>query len=195
VSAKPNKYYLRTLTKTIALIICIGVTTYSCKNDMKTITSLTLEENIPLETAKNIEVVYSDSGKIILKIVSPLLNRYIKEDHYLEFPEGLTLYFYDSMMNVKATLTANYGVSWGETKIMEVKDDVVINNYDKQEVLNTEHIIWNRKEQKIFSNVFVKRTSPDGVLYGDGFDANESLTNYTLRNPHGVFTIQDNEPE
>lgn len=162
---------------------------------MKTITSLTLEENIPLETAKNIEVVYSDSGKIILKIVSPLLNRYIKEDHYLEFPEGLTLYFYDSMMNVKATLTANYGVSWGETKIMEVKDDVVINNYDKQEVLNTEHIIWNRKEQKIFSNVFVKRTSPDGVLYGDGFDANESLTNYTLRNPHGVFTIQDNEPE
>jgi hypothetical protein len=71
----------------------------------------------------------------------------------------------------------------------------VINNYDKQEVLNTEHIIWNRKEQKIFSNVFVKRTSPDGVLYGDGFDANESLTNYTLRNPHGVFTIQDNEPE
>jgi len=195
VSAKPNKYYLRTLTKTIALIISIGVTTYSCKNDMKTITSLTLEENIPLETAKNIEVVYSDSGKIILKIVSPLLNRYIKEDHYLEFPEGLTLYFYDSMMNVKATLTANYGVSWGETKIMEVKDDVVINNYDKQEVLNTEHIIWNRKEQKIFSNVFVKRTSPDGVLYGDGFDANESLTNYTLRNPHGVFTIQDNEPE
>ncbi|HQF01447.1 MAG TPA: LPS export ABC transporter periplasmic protein LptC [Bacteroidales bacterium] len=195
MSAKPNKYYLRTLTKTIALIISIGVTTYSCKNDMKTITSLTLEENIPLETAKNIEVVYSDSGKIILKIVSPLLNRYIKEDHYLEFPEGLTLYFYDSMMNVKATLTANYGVSWEETNIMEVKDDVVINNYDKQEVLNTEHIIWNRKEQKIFSNVFVKRTSPDGVLYGDGFDANESLTNYTLRNPHGVFTIQDNEPE
>ena len=71
---------------------------------MKTITSLTLEENIPLETAKNIEAVYSDSGKIILKIVSPLLNRYIKEDHYLEFPEGLTLYFYDSMMNVKLPL-------------------------------------------------------------------------------------------
>ncbi len=162
---------------------------------MKTITSLTIDENAPIETASDIELIYSDSGKLVVKLVTPKLNRYLEEAPHLEFPEGLELHFYDSAMNVKTTLTADYGVSWEETRIMEVKNDVVINNFDKNETLNTEHIIWDRKQQKIYSNVFVKRTTPDGVLYGDGFDADENLKSYSLRNPRGMFTIEENEPE
>jgi len=162
---------------------------------MKTITSLTIDENAPIETASDIELIYSDSGKLVVKLVTPKLNRYLEETPHLEFPEGLELHFYDSAMNVKTTLTADYGVSWEETRIMEVKNDVVINNFDKNETLNTEHIIWDRKQQKIYSNVFVKRTTPDGVLYGDGFDADENLKSYSLRNPRGMFTIEENEPD
>ncbi len=166
---------------------------FACKNDIETITSLTIDESQPVESAKEIEMYYSDSGLVMIKLVSPILNRYASDDPYIEFPEGLQLYFYDSVMNVKSKLTANYGINWENKETMEVKDDVVITNYDKNEVLNTEHVIWDQRLKKIYSEVFVKRTTPDGVLYGEGFDADESLKSWKIRKARGEFTIEEDE--
>lgn len=160
---------------------------------METITSLTVDDSVASETAKDIEMIYSDSGKIVIKLISPLLKRYINDEPYLEFPEGLHLFFYDSIMQVQSELTANYGINWEDKKLMEVKDDVVITNHAKKEVLNTEHVIWDQRIKKIYSDVFVKRTSPEGVLYGEGFDADESLKAWKLRNVSGEFTFEEKE--
>lgn len=173
--------------------VLIAAMLFACKNDMETISSLTVDESQPSETAKNVELIYSDSGRVMIKLISPLLNRYINEEPYFEFPDGLHLFFYDSVMNVKSELTANYGINWENKKMMEVKDDVVITNHDKNEVLNTEHVIWDQRIKKIYSDVFVKRTTPNGVLYGEGFDANESLTSWKLHKPRGEFLFDEEE--
>jgi len=183
---------IKIVLKSIA-VLCITAMLFACKNDMETITSLTVDDSVASETAKNIEMIYSDSGKIVIKLTSPLLKRYINDDPYLEFPEGLHLFFYDSLMQVESELTANYGINWEDKKLMEVKDDVVITNHAKEEVLNTEHVIWDQRIKKIYSDVFVKRTSPEGVLYGEGFDADESLKAWKLRNVSGEFTFEDKE--
>ncbi len=166
---------------------------FACENDMKTISSMSSNDTLPTETATDIEVIYSDSGKIMIKLISPQLDRYIEDDPYIVFPAGLKLLFYDTAMNLKTELTANYGIRYENKKKMEVKDNVVITNFEKDEILNTEHMIWDQRKKIIYSEVFVKRTSKDGVLYGDGFDADESLRTYKLRNPRGVFTVEDEE--
>jgi LPS export ABC transporter protein LptC len=183
------------ILKTITAAFLMAAMMVSCKNDMTTISAITPDEGQPTETARNIEVLYSDSGRIIIQLTAPLLKRFADEEAYMEFPEGLQLNFFDSLMNVKTTLTAQYGISWEKTKIMEVKNDVVVNDFEKDEILNTEHLIWDQREQRIYSEVFVKRTTPDGVLYGDGFDADENLSEYILRNPRGVFTIEEDGPD
>jgi LPS export ABC transporter protein LptC len=166
---------------------------FACENDMQTINSLSTDDILPDETARDIEVIYSDSGKIKIKLLSPRLNRYENEEPYMDFPEGLRLLFFDSLMNVKSELTANYGISWEKKKLMEVKDDVVITDFEKDEVLNTEHIIWDKSKKEIYSEVFVKRTNKDGVMYGDGFSADENLKTYKLIRPRGVLTVEDKE--
>ena len=164
---------------------------FACENDMETINSFTTDETLPDEMAKDIQVIYSDSGRILIKLISPLLTKYETDDPYMEFPEGIRLLFYDSVMNIKSELTADYGINRIKQKIMEVKGNVVINNYEKDEVLNTEHIVWDQKKREFYSNVFVKRTTHDDVIYGDGFTADESLTNYKLIHPRGVFAVED----
>lgn len=188
------KIMYKLLAKSI-VVVYLATMLFACKNDMKTISSLSTSDTMPTETARNIEVFYSDSGDVVIKLVSPTLNRYQKEEPYLEFPDGLHLIFYDSLKNVKTELTANYGISWENKKIMEVKDDVVIRDYEKDEVINTEHMIWDQRQRKIYSNAFVKRTTSEGVLYFDGFDADETFSTYTFRKPRGVFTIEDKEVE
>lgn len=190
----PKKLINNIITFSVKSIIVIffAIMLFACENSMKTINSISNSDTLPAESARDIEVIYSDSGKTLIKLIAPKLDRYQKKDEpYMEFPEGLKLLFYDSVMNVKTQLTANYGISWENKKLMEVKNNVVITDFEKTETLNTEQIIWNQKTRKIYSEVFVKRTTPDGVLYGDGFDADESLKTYKLRNPRGVFTVED----
>lgn len=183
---------MKIIKKSIVAIV-IATMLFACKNDMETISQLTTDPSLPGESARDVEMIYSDSGRIMIKLVSPVLNRYLTEDPYIEFPEGLHLFFYDSAMNVKSELTANYGINYENKKTMEVKDDVVITNHDKHEVLNTEHVIWDQRIKKIYSEVFVKRTTPDGVLYGEGFDADESLKSWKLRKVSGEFQFNEQE--
>lgn len=182
----------RIVVKSI-VVSFVATMLFACKNDMKTINSLSTSDTLPTESAKDISFYYSDSGNVVIKLNSPTLKRYQKEEPYIEFPEGLELIFFDSLKNVKTRLTANYGISWENKKMMEVKNDVVINDYEKDEVLNTEHITWDQRKHMIYSDVLVKRTTPDGVLYFDGFEADENFEKYTFRKPRGVFTIEEKE--
>jgi LPS export ABC transporter protein LptC len=179
----------------IKSIVVITITTmlFACKNDMETISSFYYDETLPVETAKNIEMFYSDSGIVVIKLLAPRLNRYATDEPYFEFPEGLHLFSYDSVGQLQSELTANYGINYEKKKVMEVKDDVVIINHQKEETLNTEHVIWDQRSRKIYSDVFVKRTTPDGVLYGEGFDADESLKVWKLRKVSGEFSIDEEE--
>jgi LPS export ABC transporter protein LptC len=189
------KYHNYNIIKNIILKSIIASLTaimlFACKNDIETISSLTFDDTLPVETAKNIELFYSDSGRVVIRLLAPRLNRYATEDPYIEFPEGLHLFSYDSLRNLQSELTANYGVNWEKKKVMEVKDDVVIINHPREETLNTEHVIWDQRSRKIYSEVFVKRTTKDGVLYGQGFDADESLSVWKLRNVSGEFEIEE----
>ena len=75
---------------------------------------------------------------------------------------------------------------------MEAKYDVVIVN-SEGERLNTEHLIWDRKNQRIYSNVFVTITTEDEVIMGEGFESNESFTKYKILKPKGTISQEDEE--
>jgi LPS export ABC transporter protein LptC len=179
--------------KPSGLLFVIGFTLFciflsSCENDIKVVNDLNFKDTMPIETIKNMEMIYSDSGKIQYKVISPIVNRYKSNESYDEFPKGLTILVYDSLLQVKSSLRANYAIHFIKKEIVEGKNDVVI--VSKLETINTEHIVWNHKIRSVYSDVFVKRTNKDGVLYGDGFDADETFSKYTIRNPRGTFTVQ-----
>ena len=161
----------------------------SCKNDINTINELSQVDSLPMEFAKDIEVYYSDSGKIQALLKSPLMIRIEEEESYFEFPEGFEATFYDSLLQPQSIITANYGISYEQKKLMEARNDVVVRNIDKQEQLNTEHLVWDRKKGIIYSNVFVKITKPDEVIFGDGLTSDQNFDFYEIDNPTGEFQV------
>ncbi|MCD4746265.1 MAG: LPS export ABC transporter periplasmic protein LptC [Bacteroidales bacterium] len=184
-----NKYLsLKNISKYLFLLLL-----FACENDIQTINLLTTIDSLPVESAKHIELIYSDSGKVQAILESPLMNRYLKKEPYWEFPDGLKIVFYDSIMSVKSQLTANYGISYENRKILEAKNDVVVINNEKNERLNTEHLIWDQKKGIIYSDVFVKITTEDETLYGEGLESDEKFDSYTIKNPTGEFKIKQDE--
>lgn len=169
----------------ILLVLLIA----SCQNDMEKIKSLTDFAKSPVESAKDITVIASDSGKLQFFMTSPQLDRYQGEQSYSKYPKGLSVVFYDENRKEKMKLSANYAVNYEERKIMEAKNNVVIIDYKKGDTIYTESILWDQNRKTISSNVAVKRVNKDNVLYGDGFDADQSFNKYELRHVRGGFNV------
>lgn len=146
--------------------------------------------NDPSMSAQNIEVLFSDSGRIEARLTSPLLNRYEGENPSMEFPKGFSVFMYDAQHRLTSTITGNRGIRRDNTRTMEAWGNVVVKNIIKNEQLNTEHLIWEENRHKIWSDVKVRITTPDKTLYGDRMESNEDFTDYSILNVTGQMTVQ-----
>lgn len=162
----------------------------SCGNDYDFVNAITLEKKGPSMSAKDIEVLFSDSGKIEAKLTSVLLDKYEGPEPYMEFPLGFKILIYDSAGSVESSITGDYGKQNEATRIMLAKGNVVVRNEMKNQQINTEELIWDENKGLIYSVVKVKVTTPDKILYADGLKANEAFTWYEFSNPRGQMTVK-----
>lgn len=174
-------------------IVAISMATmlFSCSNDLEKVKKLTTIDSIPDITVKNILVKQSESGMITLELTAPQLNSYQGREPYTEFPKGLRIIFFDSLMQPKSELTARYGISWDNKRVMEAKGDVVVKNFTKKAQLNTEHLTWDENKRKMFSEQFVKITTPDRIITGKSMESDEVFDNWVIRNVSGTFYVNE----
>ena len=61
----------------------------------------------------------------------------------------------------------------------------------KGERFNTELLYWNEDTQKVYSDKFIRIQQPDRIITGHGFDSNQQMTIYTIRNIEGIFYVDE----
>ena len=177
-------------SKIIPVLLAFGILC-SCENDVKEIESLIGNKNEPLSRGKNVALIYSEESNVKVNIMAPLMEEYgLEEDKYVEMNEGIEVLFYDSLMKVSSTLTANYAINRIANKVLEAKGNVVVIN-DVGEVLHTEHLIWLRDSSKIYTDEFVKITTTDEILMGEGMEANQDFTKWKIRKLKGIINIKE----
>lgn len=143
---------------------------------MNTVQEFARNDTLPVLTANNIEFERSDSGYVQIVLKSPLMYKYEGEDPYMEFPEGFEVTFYNDSGKQVSFLRADYGINYEKRDLVRARNDVIVVNFEKEEELRTENLVWDKKKKIIYSNTFVKITSPDKVIFGDSMWANESFT-------------------
>jgi len=175
----------------MSCFLACTVMLFSCENDITTINSIVDIKNFPSQSAKNIEILYSDSAVVKLKIIAPEMLRYSNvPEPYIEFPKGIEALFYTNEKTVESRLTSNYAIYFESKEMWEAREDVVVVN-KKNEYLNTELLIWDRKKEIFYSDKFVKITSESEIIYGEGFDADQNFINYTIHKPTGVINLNN----
>lgn len=163
----------------------------SCSNDMDVVKAITINSKTPTEAGKEIETIYSSDGKIEMVMKSPVVKSYtLADEPYVEMPEGVTVYFYDSLQQVNAYMKSKYAKNFDKKEIMEARNNVEVLN-DAGEKLNTELLIWDQKKRIIYSDKFVKITTEDEVLFGEGFESDETFDKWRILKPKGTFLLKD----
>jgi len=162
----------------------------SCTKEQQVISGKLHSEEDPFMSAVNIEILFSDSGKVQAKLTAPLLNQYTGKNPRMDFPKGLMIIMYDSVMRVKSTITARYGIRFDIKGYMEARVNVIVRNEQKNEQLNTEHLIWDERNHRIYNNDPIKVTTPGKVLYGNDLESDESFSRYSFKNPTGQMMLK-----
>lgn len=173
------------------LCIIVGVFS-SCKNEIAEVESLNTDTILPSQSVKDVDIKYSQKGQIAFRLRAPLLNQYGGEDAYNEMPNGVKVETFDSLNKVSSVLTANYAIQYSKSEMMEAKSDVVVVN-EKGEQLNTEHLKYLPKEDKIISDQFVKITTKEQVIMGEGLESNQDFTDYRILKVKGIINIDNDK--
>jgi LPS export ABC transporter protein LptC len=176
----------------IVLPILLSMFLFACEDDIATV-NIELAEASPIESGKNIEITYSDSALIKVKLFAPQMDRYIiKGKKHVELPKGVKINFYDNAMNLSSRLTSEYAIRYDDEKKMEAKKNVVVTN-NKGEVLNTEHLIWDEAKKTIYTQAPVKVTTAKEIIFGDGLESNEDFSKYKITNIRGTVNLNEDE--
>lgn len=148
-----------------------------------------IEYKGPLSEFENIELYYSENDKVKVKMMSVLLYEFANGDR--EFPKGVHMEFFDETGKLESTLRANHAFYFKAEDKWRGRGDVEAKNIQNSEQLNTEELYWVPKTKKIFNDVFVTIRRPGDVLYGEGMEANEDMTDYFIKKPVGDFDVKE----
>ncbi|WP_284652792.1 LPS export ABC transporter periplasmic protein LptC [Flavobacterium terrisoli] len=159
--------YFRNSIPFLAILFCLMIV--SCESNFKDVQKMSVSEFTPSGDADSINLKYTDSGRITANLISPKMLDYATvEFPYTEFPKGMHLTLFDK--NGKQTfIDANYAVSHKTTNIIDLQGNVKISNQNG-EILETEQLYYDQKNEWFFTEKKFKFTSPKGVSYGEGID-------------------------
>lgn len=168
---------------------------FSCRNDMDKIASFRQNDTIPVESARDVQYYYSENAVLKTKMTAGLMNRFDIPEPYIELPEGFMIEMYDSAGNISSTITAKWARKYEQKKILEAKYDVVVTDMVENKILNTNHLVMDENQDKIYSDKFVKITTPDKIIYGDGFESDQNFSEYKILQPKGEILLTRKKEE
>lgn len=153
-----------------------------------------MPEDAPQAIGEGINLKYTDSGKVVATLKSEKMRDFSNKTFpYREFPEGLMVEFYDEERK-KNTVTANYGVIYNNTGLIDLQGDVVVITSDSTE-LTADQLYWDQNNNWVFTD------HPNTIKFrngarnrGQGFDSNQEFTNFRSRSNVGVQILEEETP-
>ncbi len=185
------------LSRVIALSIVaffLATMLFGCKNDLEKVKSLDFADTLPDLSAIDVKILYSELGHVQIELTSPLLVQKMEDkEKIMEFPNGFILRFFDSTLTVKSQISADYGISYENKKLMEARNNVVVENFENHEKLNTEQLFWDRNKEKIYSYIPVKITRGNEVIYADTLISDQTFEHIYLGRIKGEIEVKDDD--
>ena len=161
--------FLRKNNVIYLVAIAFAMVAVGCESNLKEIQKDNFSDFIPSSDADEVNLKYTDSGRITAILVSKKMLDYAVVDFpFTEFPRGIHVTLYDK--NAKKTVvTSNYAVTYKQTGIIDLQGKVKIVSEDGQ-ILETQQLYYDQKNAWFFTERKFKFTSPKGVSNGQGID-------------------------
>ncbi|MCD8092580.1 MAG: LPS export ABC transporter periplasmic protein LptC [Bacteroides sp.] len=192
-----NVVYHRNTSITITLGVMVMLLLFSlfftsCSGRKKELgEAITERDSLPVMDTRGVTTLVSDSGITRYRINTEewlVFDR--KSPPYWAFEKGVYLEKFDSLFQVEASIKADTAYFYNKEELWKLMGNVDIQNL-KGERFNTELLYWDQRKQKVYSDQFIRIEQPDRIITGRGFESNQQMTVYTIRQPEGIFYVDE----
>ncbi|MCF0254984.1 LPS export ABC transporter periplasmic protein LptC [Bacteroides heparinolyticus] len=188
-----NAIYYRFFSITIVLGAMVMFLLFSaCSHREKALgKAITERDSLPILDTRGVTSLISDSGVTRYRIHTEewlVFDR--KDPPHWAFERGVYLEKFDSIFQVEASIKADTAYYYNKDELWKLMGHVDIKNL-KGERFSTELLYWNQREQRIYSDRFIRIEQPDRIITGRGFESNQQMTVYKIHKPEGVFYIDE----
>ena len=154
--------------------------------------AITERDSLPSMRSLGVTTLISDSGITRYKIITEESTVFDKKNPpYWAFEKGVYLEKFDSLFRIDASIKADTAYYYEKKKLWELRSNVSIRNL-KGDKFDTELLFWDEKKEEIYSDKYIRIEQEDKTITGYGFESNQELTEYQIRNTTGIFTVEDN---
>lgn len=195
-SNQKNQTYLKTLNITAAFLAAVMFVLFpSCSGKNKKLAEAIAEnDTLPSMKSLGVTTLISDSGITRYKIVAEeWLIHDKKNPPYWAFEKGVYLEKFDTLFRVDASIKADTAYYHEKKKLWELRGHVQILS-QRGDKFQTDLLFWDEKKEKVYSDKFIQIEQEDKVIKGYGFESNQDLSEYEIKNTTGIFTIEDTAP-
>ena len=175
----------------VVLLVLLGMN--ACKKrDVRLRAEAIMDRaNMAVLESKGVNTIISDSGVIRYRILAETWKIFDKADTpYWEFPDGIYLEQFNSAMKADATVEADYAYYNETLQRWTLRGDVKALNLEGEQ-FETPLLYWEQKTESIYSDSAIVITREASIIKGVGFRSNQSLTQYTILRPTGVFPLKE----
>lgn len=174
--------------RTAFVYLALGLT--ACGNSEEKLQKFAPQAEASAERGREVTLIYSDSAIITARVEAPVLLRYSGEKPKTEMPKGIKATFYSASGQPNSWLTANRAIQFPNEGVTETHGNVIVVN-ELGDTLYTEKLIWVEKEDRIYTDTYVRIVRPDEIIFGDGLESNQQFTRYKILNIKGTIALNE----
>lgn len=180
------------ITAAILAVVMLLLLSISCDNEHKEVVDVGFDpEKTYTMKAVDVSSLISDSGitRYRLKAKEWLIYSKAAEPYWF-FPDGIYVEKFDSLFRSEASIKADSAYYYDKKGLWELIGNVEVESL-QGEHFETSKLYWDQKEEKVYSDQYMKIEQEDKVITGVGFESNQDMTQYKIFNSQGVFPVTD----
>jgi LPS export ABC transporter protein LptC len=175
----------------IIVFAAIIFTMFSCESNFKDVQRINTVAFSPVGQTENINLKYTDSGKVKAILVSPLMLDYSNLQYgFNEFPKGVNVTLLDESSK-KSYVVSDYAITYAKTDIIDLQGNVKITSNDGK-VLQTDQLYYDQKNEWFYTEKKFKFTDGEGgYLEGPGIDFSKDFRIFNMQRNKGRINNVD----
>lgn len=179
------------------VIPAVAFVVFSCRNNIAVSDKKDFKE-APVQVVDNMFVVQSDNGIMQMRAEAPVMERYQNDTLDWEiFPDGFRTYAYNESglleTEIKADQARHTAPKNGDPEIWAAFGNVSVKNLINRETMETDTLYWDKQNEKIYTDCYVRLVSPSGFMQGYGMESDQRGRNSVILRPFNSYGIIDND--
>ena len=180
----------------VVMLLLFSVTLFSCNQEVKEVVEVSSDpEKSYTMKATQVNTLISDSGitRYRVKAKEWLVFGNAKEPHSY-FPEGIYVEKFDTLFQTEASIEADTAYYFEKKGLWKLIGNVDVESL-QGERFETSLLYWDQKEEKVYSDKYIRIEQEDKIITGVGFESNQNMTQYKIFDSRGVFPVSETRPD